>query len=192
VQGALTRDSRDNIQAPSRGGTVTLITDVAGLGGDSRFVKTVASVTHFQPIWFDHILSGRLEGGYGFGWGDEDLPLFERFYLGGSNSIRSYKSRQISPRDDTGVRIGGTSSVLGNVEYIVPLPFNVRAALFFDVGNVYGFGTKFDLTDLRTAVGGGLRWLSPFGPIRVDYGFNLDPRPGDKSGAFNFSVGSPF
>ena len=154
--------------------------------------KTVASVTHFQPIWFDHILSGRLEGGYGFGWRDEDLPLFERFYLGGSNSIRSYKSRQISPRDDTGVRIGGTSSVLGNVEYIVPLPFNVRAALFFDVGNVYGFGTKFDLTDLRTAVGGGLRWLSPFGPIRVDYGFNLDPRPGDKSGAFNFSVGSPF
>ena len=192
VQGAVTRDSRDSIQAPTRGGTLALVTDVAGLGGDSRFVKAVASVTHFQPIWLGHILSGRLEGGYGFGWGGEDLPLFERFYLGGSNSIRSYKSRQISPRDDTGVRIGGTSEVLGNVEYIVPLPFNVRAAVFFDVGNVYGFDTKFDLTDLRTAVGGGLRWLSPFGPIRVDYGFNLNPRPGDRSGAFNFSVGSPF
>ncbi len=192
VEGAVSRDSRDNIQAPTRGSTLTFIADVAGLGGDSRFVKTVASVTHFQPIWFDHILSGRLEGGYGFGWGGEDLPLFERFYLGGSNSVRSFKSRQISPKDDAGVRIGGTTEVLGNVEYIVPLPFNVRAALFFDVGNVYGFGTKFDLTDLRTAVGGGLRWLSPFGPIRVDYGFNLDPRPGDRSGAFNFSVGSPF
>lgn len=192
VQGSVSRDSRDNIQAPSRGGTLTFVADVAGLGGDSQFIKTVASVTHFQPIWFDHILSGRLEGAYGFGWGGEDPPLFERFYLGGSNSIRSYKSRQISPTDETGERIGGTSSVLGNVEYIVPLPFNVRAALFFDVGNVYGFGTKFDLTDLRTAVGGGLRWLSPFGPIRVDYGFNLNPRPGDRSGAFNFSVGSPF
>jgi outer membrane protein insertion porin family len=192
VQGAVTRDSRDNFQAPTRGGTVSLITDVAGLGGDSRFVKTVASVAHYQPIWFGHILSGRIEGAYGFGWGGEELPLFERFYLGGSNSIRSYKSREISPTDETGERIGGTSSVLGNVEYIVPLPFNIRAALFFDVGNVYGFDTKFDLTDLRMAIGGGLRWLSPFGPIRVDYGFNPNPRSGDRSGAFNFSVGSPF
>ena len=192
VQGSVSRDSRDNFQAPTRGTTLTFIADVAGLGGDSRFVKAVSSVTHFQPIWFGHILSGRLEGGYGVGWGGEELPLFERFYLGGSNSVRSYKSRQISPKDENGTRIGGTTEVLGNIEYIVPLPFNVRAAVFVDVGNVYGFGTKFDLTDLRTALGGGLRWLSPFGPIRVDYGFNLDPRPGDKSGAFNFSVGSPF
>jgi outer membrane protein insertion porin family len=192
VQGSVSRDSRDNIQMPSRGGTLTFLTDVAGLGGDSRYLKAVASATHFQPIWFSHILSGRLEAGYGFGFGDEELPLFERFYLGGANSIRSYKSRQISPKDDAGIRIGGTSEVLGNIEYIVPLPFNVRAAVFFDAGNVYGFDTKFDLTDLRTAVGAGLRWLSPFGPIRVDYGFNLDPRPGDRSGAFNFSVGSPF
>jgi outer membrane protein insertion porin family len=64
--------------------------------------------------------------------------------------------------------------------------------VFFDVGNVYGFKTKFDLTDLKTAVGAGLRWLSPFGPIRVDYGFNLNRQEGERSGAFNFSVGSPF
>jgi outer membrane protein insertion porin family len=82
--------------------------------------------------------------------------------------------------------------VLGNLEYIVPLPFNVRAAAFLDVGNVYGFDTKFDLTDTREAVGAGLRWLSPFGPIRVDYGFLLDRREGEKQGVFNFSVGSPF
>jgi outer membrane protein insertion porin family len=192
VQGAVSRDSRDNIQMPSRGGALSFVADVAGLGGDSRYLKTVAYVTHFQPIWFDHILSGRLEAGYGFGFGDQELPLFERFYLGGANSIRSFKARQISPKDEAGVRIGGTSEVLGNVEYLVPLPFNIRAAVFFDVGNVYGFETKFDLTDLRTAVGAGLRWLSPFGPIRVDYGFNLDPRPGDRTGTFNFSVGSPF
>jgi outer membrane protein insertion porin family len=192
VQAGVTRDSRDNIQAPSRGGTVNVFADVAGLGGDSHYLKTVASTTYFQPIWFNHILSGRAEVGYGFGFGNEDLPLFERFYLGGSNSVRSFKARQISPKDDQGTRIGGTTEVLGNIEYIVPLPFNVRAALFVDAGNVYGFGTKFDITDLRTAVGGGLRWLSPFGPIRVDYGFNLDQRPGEKPGAFNFSVGSPF
>jgi outer membrane protein insertion porin family len=192
VEGVISRDSRDNIQMPSRGGTVSVIVDVAGLGGDTHFMKSVASTTYFQPIWLNHILSGRMEAGYGFGFGNEDLPLFERFYLGGANSIRSFKSRQISPRNDAGTRIGGTTEVLGNVEYIVPLPFNIRAAVFFDVGNVYGFKTKFDLTDLRTAIGGGLRWLSPFGPIRVDYGFNLDQRAGEKPGAVNFSVGSPF
>jgi outer membrane protein insertion porin family len=94
--------------------------------------------------------------------------------------------------DDTGLRIGGTSEVLGNVEYIIPLPFNLRAAGFFDIGNVYGFNTKFDLTDLREAAGVGFRWVSPFGPIRVDYGVNLDRRRGEEFGAFHFSVGSPF
>jgi outer membrane protein insertion porin family len=192
VEGSITRDSRDNIQAPSRGGTISLVTDVAGLGGDSHYMKTVASTTYFKPIWFEHILSGRLEAAYGFGFGNERLPLFERFYLGGANSIRGFKSRQLSPRDENGIRIGGTSEVLGNLEYIVPLPFNVRAAAFLDVGNVYGFDTKFDLTDTREAVGAGLRWLSPFGPIRVDYGFLLDRREGEKQGVFNFSVGSPF
>src|SRR5689334_23085009 len=192
ISGSITRDSRDSVQTPTRGGQFSLTTDVAGLGGDHHYVKTTAFATYFQPIWLDHILSGRVEGGYGFGLGDERLPVFERFYLGGPNSIRSFKARQISPQDEFGTRIGGTSEVLANVEYIIPLPFNFRVAAFFDVGNVYGFNTKFDLTDLRTAAGAGVRWVSPFGPIRVDYGFNLDPRPGEKLGNVQFSVGSPF
>jgi outer membrane protein insertion porin family len=65
-------------------------------------------------------------------------------------------------------------------------------AAFFDIGQVYGFTTPFDITDLRKAAGGGIRWQSPFGPIRVDYGFNLDRRAGEDVGAFHFSVGSPF
>jgi len=192
VSGAITRDSRDNVTAPTSGGQLSAVLDVAGLGGDSRFVKTVAFATYFKPIWLDHILSGRVEGGYGFGWGDEELPIFERFYMGGPNSFRGVKSRKISPVDENDTRIGGTSELLGTVEYIVPLPFNLRVAAFFDVGNVYGFGTKFDPTDLRTAVGGGVRWISPFGPIRVDYGINLDPRKGEDFGALHFSVGSPY
>lgn len=192
MSAALTRDSRDNVIAPTRGGAASLTLEFAGLGGDSEFVKTVGSVSYFKPIWLNHILSGRAEAGYGFGWGEEPLPLFERFYLGGPSSIRGVKFRRISPRDESGTRIGGTSEVLGNVEYIVPLPLNIRLAGFFDVGNVYGFGTKFDLTDTREAAGAGVRWLSPFGPIRIDYGINLDRRKGEDFGAFHFSVGSPF
>ena len=192
VSGVISRDSRDSIQTPSKGGQVSWSTELAGLGGDHHYSKTTLFTTYFQPVWFGHILSGRAEGGYGFGFGDERLPVFERFFLGGPNSIRSFKTRQISPRDEFGTRIGGTSEVLGNVEYLIPLPFDVRLAAFFDIGNVYGFKTKFDLTELRKAAGGGIRWVSPFGAIRVDYGFNLDRRPGEKAANFHFSVGSPF
>ncbi|OGL26677.1 MAG: outer membrane protein assembly factor BamA [Candidatus Rokubacteria bacterium RIFCSPLOWO2_12_FULL_73_47] len=192
VNAALARDSRDNVFAPSRGGQTSLSAEFAGLGGDSRFVKTIGSTSYFWPVWFNHVVGARAEAGYGFGWSDEPLPLFERFYLGGPNSVRSFKNRRLSPQDEGGVRVGGTSEVLGNVEYIIPLPFNIRVAGFFDVGNAYGFGTKFDPTDTREAAGAGLRWLSPFGPLRLDYGVNLDRKKGEDFGAFHFSVGSPF
>ena len=188
----LTRDSRDAVALPTKGGFTVFTVDFAGLGGDTRFVKAIASTSYFYPMWYGHVLSGRAEAGYGFGWSDDPLPVFERFYLGGPNSIRSFKARRISPVDDAGTRIGGTSEVLGNVEYIVPLPFNFRLAGFVDVGNVYGFKTKFDITDTREAAGAGVRWQSPFGPIRVDYGINLDRRKGEDFGAIQFSVGSPF
>lgn len=197
IAAALVRDSRDSIVSPTRGGVISLSADFAGLGGDSRYVKAVGSVTYFQPIWLDHVLSGRLEAGHGFGWGGEELPLFERFFLGGPNSIRGVKFRRISPEDETGTRIGGTTELLANAEYIVPVTFlsvlgPVRMAAFFDIGNVYGFGTRFDPTNTREAAGLGVRWLSPFGPIRVDYGVNLDRRRGEDFGALHFSVGSPF
>jgi outer membrane protein insertion porin family len=192
VSASVSRDSRDSVQTPSKGGQFVVSADAAGLGGDNHFMKFTAFVTYFKPIWFGHILSGRLEGGYGFGFGDERLPVFERFYLGGPNSIRSFKARQVSPIDEFGNRIGGTSEVLGNIEYIIPLPFDIRLAAFVDIGNVYGFNTKFDLTDLHYAAGGGIRWVSPFGPIRVDYGFNLNQKQGEKPSNFHFSVGSPF
>ncbi len=192
VSGTVGRDSRDSIQTPSKGGQLAWSTELAGLGGDHHYSKTTLFMTYFQPVWFGHIMSGRAEGGYGFGFGDERLPVFERFFLGGPNSIRSFKTRQISPQDEFGTRIGGTSEVLGNLEYLIPLPFDIRLAAFFDIGNVYGFKTKFDLSDLRKAAGGGIRWVSPFGAIRVDYGFNLDRRAGEKAANFHFSVGSPF
>lgn len=192
ITSGLTRDSRDNIISPSRGGSTNLLFDFAGIGGDSKFMKGLANTSYFQPVWFSHILSGRLEAAYGFNWAHGSLPLFERFYLGGPNSLRGWKPRHVSPLDSAGVRTGGTTELLGNAEYIIPLPFNIRLAVFYDVGNVYGFSKKFDPLDLRYDAGGGFRWLSPFGPIRVDYGIKLNPEPGEKLGQLNFSVGSPF
>jgi len=197
VGGTLSVDTRDSVFEPTRGGTASLTLDLAGLGtGDSRFVRASVTGTYHVPVWLDHVLSGRLTGGYAIGWDDEPVPLFERFYLGGASSIRSRKFRQVSPVDQSGTRIGGNSQVLGNVEYTIPLFFGIRAAVFYDVGNVYGpdtaRGASFDITELRHAAGLGFRWASPFGPLRVDYGVNLDRRSGESFGQFHFSVGSAF
>jgi outer membrane protein insertion porin family len=192
ISGTISRDSRDNYQSPSRGGQTGITLDIAGLGGNSRFVKVVATTSYFKPIWFGHIISGRIEGGHAFGWGGKEVPIFERFFLGGPNSLRGWKFRQVSPVDQTGFAVGGTTEILGNAEYLIPLPWGLRLAGFFDVGNVYPAGSRPDFTDLRSDVGGGVRWLSPFGPIRVDYGIKLDRRKNEDLGAFQFSVGSAF
>jgi outer membrane protein insertion porin family len=192
IGGTITRDTRDNVFAPTRGGRFALSTDVAGLGGDNKFVKTVADVSYFYPVFWGTVIGAHLETGYAFGLGDREVPLFERFFLGGPNSIRSFKFRDLAPTDETGARIGGTSEVLANLEYIIPLMFGVRVAAFFDIGNAYGLTRDFDISDLRKAAGLGVRWQSPFGPIRLDYGVNLDRRQGEKFGRFHFSVGSPF
>jgi outer membrane protein insertion porin family len=191
ISGVVSRDTRDNVFNPSRGSYATLGTNVAGLGGDNKYVKFSGTLANFFPVWLGHIVATRLEGGYVFSYGGAEIPLFERYFGGGPNSIRSFKFHTLSP-EENGVLIGGTSLVLGSAEYIVPLPFNLRAVGFVDVGNVYGFTVPFDLTDLQVAVGGGIRWNSPFGPIKVDYGINVTPRPGDEFGAFQFSVGSTF
>ncbi|HET8577296.1 MAG TPA: outer membrane protein assembly factor BamA [Methylomirabilota bacterium] len=193
---SLSRDTRDSAFETTKGSTQGIGVDFAGVGFGEKFVRTVASATYFHPLWLDHVISGRILGGYMFGWADEPVPLFERFYLGGSNTLRQFKALQVSPRDSSGTRIGGNVELVGNIEYLIPLFFGIRAALFYDVGNVWGPDEanrpRFDPTDLRHGAGLGFRWNSPFGPIRVDYGVKLDRKKGESFGNFNFSVGSAF
>lgn len=195
----LSRDTRDNVFEPTRGSQASVTLDFAGLGGDARFVRTVATVKAFHTIWFGHVFSWRVTGAYQTGWGGEDVPLFERFFLGGPNSVRSFKARDVGPEDSQGDPIGGNVEALGNIEYLIPLGLGFRFLLFYDVGQTWGPNipgaetlTKVDLTDVRQAAGLGIRWLSPFGPLRAEYGFNLDRKKGEKSGQFHFSVGTAF
>ena len=192
IGGSLTWDTRDNVFVPSSGGRFSLSSDVAGLGGDNKFIKTVGEFSYFYPVFWGTVLAGRLELGYGFGYGGKELPLFERFFLGGPNSLRAFKFREVSPLDSAGNRIGGTSEILFNLEYLIPIGFGIRLATFLDVGNVYGFTTPFDPANLRFDAGPGFRWQSPFGPVRVDVGFNLNRHNGEKAARLQFSVGSPF
>ncbi len=187
------RDSRDNVFEPTRGSRNSLSLQTAGLGGDNRFYKVIGESAWFFPLpFFGWVIGVRGEAGVAEGFGGEDVPLFERFFLGGPNTLRGQATRSVSPRDATGARIGGDKELLFNTELLIPLIPRFRGALFFDAGNAYGFGKDFDPTDLRTSAGIGFRWFSPFGPVRVDYGINLDRQPGEKSAQFHFAIGSTF
>jgi outer membrane protein insertion porin family len=197
---SLSRDTRDSALEPTRGNNSFVSFDLAGLVfGDAKFYRVIAATSFFFPAWRDHVLAFRIMGGYIDGYGGDTVPLFERFFLGGPNSIRSFEFRDISPADASGDLIGGNIELVANLEYIIPLWFGFRGVLFFDAGNVWGpaipgavTGATFDITQLKYAVGAGLRWNSPFGPLRVDYGINPARQAGESFGQFQFAVGSTF
>jgi outer membrane protein insertion porin family len=175
----LRRDSRDHTFLTTRGSDNSLMVDYAGgvLGGDSGYIKTVFNSSWFFPLFWDCV--GFLHGKTGYiGETGGEVPIYERFYLGGINSIRSFGSGDVSPRDpETGDRIGGNKMVLFNAEFLLPIlkQQGIRGVLFFDAGNAYDDGDNIDLGDLKYAVGGGIRWYSPMGPLRFPWGCSSSP-----------------
>jgi outer membrane protein insertion porin family len=124
------------------------------------------------------------------------VPVWERFYLGGMGSVRGYGWRDISPRDpETDDRIGGNKMLQFNVEFLFPIikKAGFQGVLFYDTGNAYDNGEDLELGVLRMSVGFGVRWYSPMGPIRMEYGYILDDQQGQQGeGKWEFTMGSAF
>jgi outer membrane protein insertion porin family len=193
IEVSLARDSRDNIFEPTRGSRNSLEFMFAGLGGDTQFYKFIAESAWFVPLpVFNLVWAVRGLYGMAEGWGGQEVPIFERFFLGGATTLRGQRTRSVAPKDDQGDVIGGDKELLFNTELLIPVVARFRIALFFDAGNAYGFGTDFDPTDLRYGAGVGVRFFSPLGPMRLDLGYNLDRKPGEKEFQVNFTVGAPF
>jgi outer membrane protein insertion porin family len=155
--------------------------------------------------------------GYGFGYGDEEeLPLFERYFPGGINTLRGYSTRTLGPQvlvfsqnkapDGTCslgpgqcgllVRrdpIGGSQELIFNNEIIFPIieALGLRGDIFFDAGNAFLATRGIDFDEFRMSAGFGLRWLSPIGPLRIEIGFPLNEREGDDTEMIQFSFGGP-
>jgi outer membrane protein insertion porin family len=194
------RDSRDNFINPTQGWRHVVRLEFAGsfLGG-SDFYKTAYEITYYRK------LIGKLVGAahgaikYAAGYGGEDLPAFERYFMGGASSLRGFTIQQVGPLDSLGQPLGGEQSLLFNFELQYPLSDGFRVFAFYDRGNVYGSGfntsttdTSINLSKMRQSVGGGIRFFSPFGPIGLAYGFKLDKRTGESAGEFHFSAGNAF
>ena len=198
VSPSFIRDTRDNFMNPSSGSRHVVRFDMAGLGG-AKFHRMSYETSHYWPIVGK--LVGMLHGSISWadGYGGDDLPSFEKYYMGGPKSLRGYTIKNIGPKDGSGNPLGGNQSLLLNAELQYPFTQGFRGFLFYDRGNLYGGGndtsttsTTWDLAKMRDSIGAGVRFLSPFGPIGFAYGIKLDQATGEESGEFHFSAGNSF
>jgi outer membrane protein insertion porin family len=120
------------------------------------------------------------------------IPIDERFFNGGSDTVRSFGERDLGPHDHRGHPLGGEFFTVFNVEYTFPIFGELQGAVFTDAGNLLPTSEQPGLDDMRYALGAGLRYKLPVGPIRLDYGVNPDPHPDEDFGAFHFSFGFAF
>lgn len=189
---AIVRDSRDNYLDPSRGSRNSIYLTYAGLGGRNKYIKGELDSAWFFPIKkTTFMLRGRF--GYAAGIWGENLPLYERFYVGGIYTIRGLDWGDAGPRDEeTGDPIGGTSELIFNIEYIFPIvtEMKLKGVVFLDIGNSYESFDNFG--KFRYTTGAGIRWISPMGPIRVEWGYNLNRKSGEKASRLEFTFGSFF
>ncbi|MGB3209818.1 MAG: outer membrane protein assembly factor BamA [Desulforhopalus sp.] len=195
---SLVRDTRNRAYGASEGSRNVFSVEYAGgpLGGDAQFTKLEGSTSWFFPMPFKTVFHVKGAAGQVFENEDDKLPVYERFYLGGLNSIRGFEFGKVSPLDpDTDERIGGDKMWYTNAEVIFPLleTQGLMGVVFFDSGQVLDDDEDWgDFTDVKKATGLGIRWLSPMGPLRVVWGYNLDPQEDEDSSVWDFSVGGTF
>lgn len=183
-----TRDSRNSKIVATSGSKNSITVEYAGLGGDKEFTKEILESTFYFSLPKKFILSQHLL----FGVGQDDIPIYERFYAGGANTIRGYQERSVGPKDDLDNPIGGKAIFLENLELSHSLYKDILYwAVFFDAGNVWEKMKKVAPAGIRKGVGVGIRIKVPIFqlPIRIDYGYPLDPGPGEKQkGMVHFTM----
>lgn len=195
---SLVRDSRNRVYGASSGSRNAISIKYGGgpLGGDAQFTKVQGSTSWFFPLPFTTTFHFKAAAGQVFENEPGKLPVYERFYLGGLNSVRGFEYAKISPIDPvSGERIGGDKMWYTNTEFIFPLlkAQGLNGVLFYDAGQVYNDDEDWNVNDsVKNAVGFGVRWLSPMGPLRLVWGYNLDPTPDEDESVWDFSVGGVF
>jgi outer membrane protein insertion porin family len=194
VSPAIWIDTRDNYLDPTSGSRNALNTTVAGLGGDNSFVKGVIDSSWYFPVVRNITFNIRGRFGYATGFSGKELPLYERFYVGGINTVRGLGFGEAGPRNAEHEKIGGNRELIFNTEFIFPIEkeIKLKGVIFFDAGRAFDDDEQISFSELRPTAGGGFRWMSPFGPIRLEWGYNLDRQFDEGNSKIEFSMGSLF
>jgi outer membrane protein insertion porin family len=200
---SVTYDARDDKKRPREGTYYTLAQDLAGLGGDVRYVRSVGEARAYYPVSDEVTAVGRTTGGIITGWGGQDVRLLDLFYRGGE-SVRGFAVAGYGPRDMLSANqdaLGGRMFFTTSAELLFQLPgvpqdLGLRGAVFADAGSLWGVNkTAASLPGLagnaltpRASVGMGVAWDSPLGALRVDYAFPILKQPYDKTQALSFGL----
>lgn len=198
----LVLDKRNHNKNPSRGYYFSISQELAGVGGDVNFVRTIGEGRAYYPLRKKVTLVGRVIGGYISGWNGQDVRLLDTFYKGGE-TIRGFDRAGLGPRDaTTGDALGGKIFYAGTLEVRFPIPLvpeelGFSGAVFVDAGSVYEAGSTAgaivqDESSIRSSVGASLLWNSPLGPLRADFAYVLSSESFDDKEAFRFGAATTF
>ena len=188
-------DSRDQLFNPTGGSMHHMSYEFAGLGGNVGFNKVIGETAWYFPLLWQTIGVLHAKAGYAKELEGKSLPDYQKFYMVGIDALRGFERDDLSPRDADGNEIGGNKFVQFNAEIRFPLvpEAGVFGVTFFDTGDIYANDEDIELNNLRESAGLGVRWLSPMGPVRLEYGWILDPKDTDAaSGNWEFSMASAF
>jgi outer membrane protein insertion porin family len=192
---SIVRDSRDYIFDPAKGSYNKLSVECAGgpLGGDFDFLKyRVDSRWYFKTFW-KFVLALRIRAGYIEDFDDSTyVPIFERFYVGGADTVRGWKYAGIGPKAANGDPIGGVKMAAGSLEWRFPIYKILKGVAFVDSGNTWARGSNPDWGDIEGGYGAGVRLHTPIGVLRFDYGKPISPPAGIAQSQFYFSIGQTF
>ncbi|PIU42272.1 MAG: outer membrane protein assembly factor BamA [Candidatus Omnitrophica bacterium CG07_land_8_20_14_0_80_42_15] len=195
---ALTHDMRDNVYNPTKGYLLRGSIENAGgvLGADKDFLKYIGMgsiyFTHFTKLLLELRTTAAVANAYG---NTAKVPIYERYYAGGTNTIRGYRERGVGPKDLlSGDAIGGNALLVATAEYTFPVITDViKGAVFYDIGNVWEKMSDFGTGGYKSGAGLGVRVKTPIGPVKVDYGYPLNDIPGDKKkGKIYFTISQGF
>ena len=192
------RNSKDRWWDTSKGSLNAFTFEYAGgfFGGDVAFNKYLLTSIWYLPEFKNTVLVAEAQLGYVHGRSGGSLPLYEKFQLGGIDSVRGYEWGSIAPVDPlTYDELAGDYMWLYKLEYRVPIKRGeqgMTALVFFDAGNAFNKGTNWKVGS-GASVGLGIRWYSPMGPLRLEYGWKLKDNVNDTaSGKFEFKIGGSF
>ncbi|HSA64929.1 MAG TPA: outer membrane protein assembly factor BamA, partial [Nitrospira sp.] len=193
---ALARDTRDYFLDPRTGIRTSVGFDFGTpyLGGTNNFYKYYLDAIKYTPLPFDTRFSIHARYGAAEGIDGKPIPLTERFFVGGINTMRGFVFGRAGPVTPSGSLLGAAKELIFNNDFIFTISSEAKlnGVIFFDWGNGFDDNESVSFGALRKSAGLEGRWISPFGPLRAAYGINLDPREGERKGVFEFTIGSLF
>jgi outer membrane protein insertion porin family len=190
------RDTTDNVLNPSRGTVVStgLESSFTALGSDVNYLKGTIELRGYKK-YRDIVFAKKFTIGVIQPFGSTqtlDIPIFKRFFAGGSTSMRGFPFQKLGPLDENNDPLGGNSLLVGSFEVRHPIYGDFGGVAFLDYGNVYTDEWSFPLQDIKYAPGVGLRYDTIIGPVRFDVGYALNPEPGIRRIQFFISIGQAF